>query len=142
MAGKAGMTNRNKQFLLNKLRKMYGDDFEPVMKMAGNAAFLQGIADEHQGGYAVLYESTVAELEGVGGQETFEDIKAKAIAATKEANFEWDRIAKYTTPQLKAVEITGDVDVTNHVGLPEVDDIVEDLLDEEADTRFEEDTSD
>lgn len=140
MSGKAGMTNRNKQFLLNRLRVMYGEDFEPVMKMAGNAAFLQGIADEHQNGYSVLYESTSDELKEVGGPATLDDIKAKAIAASKEANYEWDRVAKYTTPQLKSVEITGEVDVTNHVGLPEVDDIVEELLNDETDTRSEEDT--
>lgn len=130
MSGKPGMTHKNKVFLLNKLREMYGDDFEPVMKMAGNAAFLQGIADKHQKDFKE------------DKAETSEDTQPKAIAATKEANYEWDRIAKYTTPQLKAVEITGDVDVTNHAGLPEVDDIVEDLLNEETDSRSEEDTQD
>ena len=126
MSGKAGMTNRNKQFLLNKLKDMYGDDFEPVMKMAGNAAFLQGIADEHQSGYTFLYESTDGAIEQVG-QETFEVVKEKAIAATKEANYEWDRIAKYTTPQLKAVEITGALDIN-----------VSDMTDEELTNRLQE----
>lgn len=140
MPSRAGSPNRSKQRLLKALQKEYGDDFEPVMKMAGNADFLQGIADEHQGNYKGI-DDDLAPLPGEK-EETSEDIQAKAIAASKEANAEWDRIAKYTTPQLKAVEITGDVDVTNHVGLPEVDDIVEELLDDETDTRTEEDTQD
>ncbi len=81
MSGKKGMINRNKQFLLNRLHDMYGDDFEPVIRMAENAVFIQRQADEAQ-------ESTADE----------------AIALTKEAITAWDKIARYVTPQLKATE--------------------------------------
>lgn len=142
MPSRAGSPNRNKQRLLKALQKEYGDDFEPVMKMAGNASFLQGIADEYQGAHSYEEELTDGDPKEGSGPGILSAIKDKAIAASKEANAEWDRIAKYTTPQLKAVEITGDVDVTNHVGLPEVDDIVEEILNDETDTRSEEDSPD
>lgn len=108
---------RNKQFLLNKLRDMYGDDFDPVVKMSKNATTLQKIA------------------------ESQDDDDGKARTA-KDANVEWDRVAKYTTPQLKSIEINLDADVTNHEGLPEVDALVEDLLDGETDSHSPEDLSD
>ena len=78
MASRQGSPNKNKSFLLNRLQKMYGDDFHPIIKMAENAVKL------HQ----------VAELSGEGA-----DIKA-AIDG-------WDKIAAYTEPKLKAMELTG-----------------------------------
>ena len=57
---------------------MYGDDFHPIMKMAENAVKLHDIANVSQ-------ESA--------------DIKA-AIDG-------WDKIAAYTEPKLKAMELTG-----------------------------------
>lgn len=34
MARPTGSLNKNKDFLLKKLQAMYGDDFDPIMKMA------------------------------------------------------------------------------------------------------------
>lgn len=78
MSRQAGTPNKNKPFLLNRLKDMYGDDFHPIMKMAENAVKLHEIA-------ATTQESA--------------DIKA-AIDG-------WDKIATYTEPKLKAVEVTG-----------------------------------
>ena len=47
MARRAGIPEKNKAFLNNRLKAMYGDDFEPVMKMAQNAVVLQEITDRH-----------------------------------------------------------------------------------------------
>lgn len=73
---------RNKKFLMNRLQDMYGDDFHPIMRMAENAVELQEAA-QREGDPASLK----AAIDG------------------------WDRIAKYVEPQLKAVDITGDVGV-------------------------------
>ena len=79
MGSRAGVPNKNKQFLLNRLQDMYGDDFHPIIRMAENALCLHMKATETQ---------EVA------------DLKASIDG--------WDKIAQYTEPKLKAVEITGE----------------------------------
>ena len=85
---------------MSRLRDQYGKDFEPVMSMSANALFLQKVADEAQ--------AKLDELKGADriDLEANKSARAAAIDAAKEANKEWDRVAKYTTPQLKAVENT------------------------------------
>jgi hypothetical protein len=82
MASRAGSSNKNKAFLLKRLQDMYGDDFHPIMKMAENAVSLQTLADTTQDD-ANIYK---AALDG------------------------WDKVASYTEPKLKAIEISGDPD--------------------------------
>ena len=72
-----GKRNRNKEYLMARLKDMYGEDFNPIMKMAGNAVEMQKLVDE---------ENTI-------------ETRERAITA-------WDKIAKYTQPQLKAIEVT------------------------------------
>tara|TARA_Y100000310_G_C20350346_1_gene654033 strand:- start:254 stop:616 length:363 start_codon:yes stop_codon:yes gene_type:complete len=79
---------------------MYGDDFEPVMQMSKNAFFLQGIADEAQAKVAELKAAEVVDLEEI------KKAMNEARTLLKEVNSEWDRVAKYVTPQLKAQEVT------------------------------------
>ena len=74
-----GAANKNKQYLLNRLKDMYGDDFDPVMKMASQAVKLDSLADDDP---------------SVGNQK-------ESIAA-------WGRIAEFVTPKLKATELTTD----------------------------------
>ena len=71
-----GKRNRNKEFLMARLKEMYGKDFHPIMKMSQNAIEMQKLVDE---------ENTI-------------ENRDKAITA-------WDKIAKYTEPQLKAIEV-------------------------------------
>jgi len=78
MGRPTGSNNRNKNFLLNRLKDMYGDDFHPIMRMAESAVQLQKIADEEQ------------------------DVQAHKAALDG-----WDKIANYTEPKLKSVEVTG-----------------------------------
>lgn len=87
---------KNKQFLLSRLRAMYGDDFDPVMKMAANASFLQSVADK-------AFRSAKAKNSGI-------DEERAAVTASQDALNAWDRIARYTTPQLKAIEHSVDSD--------------------------------
>jgi len=78
MSRPKGSNNRNKNFLLNRLKDMYGEDFHPIMRMAENAVKLQQIAEIEQD-----------------------------VTAHKAALDGWDKVAQYTEPKLKAVEMTG-----------------------------------
>lgn len=76
MARPKGTPNRNKRSLLARLKEEYGDEFEPILRMAEQAVEIHNLANE-----------------------------TKDIEDRKDAVNAWDRIAKYTTPQLKAVEV-------------------------------------
>lgn len=83
MARPSGSSNKNKAFLLKKLQDMYGDDFNPVIKMAGNAVQLQKIAD----------------------------LDPEDANTQKAALDGWDKVAQYVEPKLKAVEVSGGMDL-------------------------------
>lgn len=74
-----GSPNKNKKFLLARLQDMYGAQFHPIMKMAEAASKLDYIA-EQEGDVSAL----TAALNG------------------------WSKIAEYTEPKLKAVEVRAD----------------------------------
>ena len=76
MPSRAGSPNRNKAFLMDRLKDMYGEDFHPIMRMAENAVTLHDQAR--------------------GTMDTA-DLKLSIDA--------WDRIAQYTEPKLKASEV-------------------------------------
>jgi hypothetical protein len=76
-------TVRNKKFLLNRLKAMYGEDFHPIMKMAKNANRLQELVED-----------------GEGGENEIADLKASIEA--------WDKVAPYVAPKLKAIELSTD----------------------------------
>ena len=78
MPSRKGSPNKNKNFLLKRLEDMYGKDFHPIMRMAESAVELQRIASEEQD-----------------------------VQAYKAALDGWDKIANYTEPKLKSVEVTG-----------------------------------
>ena len=79
MASRKGSPNRNRQFLLNRLQDMYGEEFHPVMRMADNANKLDEIASN---------------------EPDSNNLKASIDA--------WDKIAQYVQPKLKAMELTGE----------------------------------
>lgn len=93
MAPRTGSTNRNKQFLLNRLQEMYGDDFHPIMKMAHNASTLQERVEEQ------------------GESAETSDIL--------DANKAWGAIAEYTEPKLRSIEVDGSV----NLGLSDLSDV-------------------
>jgi len=70
---------KNEKFLLKRLEKMYGEEFDPIMQIAKNAHRLQQIADESEN-----------------------DADSQV-----DANKEWERMAQFTHPKLKSVEHTG-----------------------------------
>ena len=76
MPSRLGSRNKNKRSLLNRLQDMYGKDFHPIMKMAESAMTLHEIAS-----------------------------KTKAMNDLSRSIDAWDKIAKYTEPKLKALDI-------------------------------------
>lgn len=83
---KAGTLNKNSKFLLHRLKVMYGEHFDPVIKMAENAIKMDKLAE------SVLRTKTKF--------TPFEKMTAvgNCIGA-------WDKIAKYTSPVLKSIEV-------------------------------------
>lgn len=78
------MSKKNDKFLLNRLKDMYGDDFDPIMRMAANAARLQEDID-----------ARTEKKEAVTSDELVE------------VNKEWERVAQFTSPKLKSIEVAG-----------------------------------
>ena len=76
MARPQGSMNKNKRGLLAQLKRQYGDDFNPIMKMAEHAVTLHEVAVQ---------------------SKTRDDIKASLDA--------WGKVAEYTEPKLKALEV-------------------------------------
>jgi heterodisulfide reductase subunit B len=82
MPSRAGRPNKNKQFLINKLQEMYGEKFDAILKACENAFRMQEIAEQTQ-----------------AMDEEFERRK-DCVGA-------WEKVAQYTTPKLKAIELSG-----------------------------------
>ena len=69
---------------MNRLKDMYGKDFDPVMKMAEQAATLDQLA-----------------------------LEDPSVTNQKESIHAWGKIAEFVTPKLKATEVTtGDSGLT------------------------------
>ena len=80
----AEMSKSQKEHFVKRMQNIYGENFDPLMKMAENSMRLQEIADNES-------DNANAQIE---------------------ANKEWERIAQFTTPKLKSVEHTGDKQIT------------------------------
>ena len=80
------VSKRNEKFLLTRLKSMYGEDFDPIIQIAENAARLQA--------------AIMGKLES--GDDDIE------LSALIEANKEWERMAQFTHPKLKSVEHTAE----------------------------------
>ena len=92
MPSRKDSPNRNTRFLTNRLKAMYGEDFEPIVKAAECAVRMQQMANEAE-----------------GTEEEF-DMRKDCVAA-------WERIGQYCSPKLKAVEI---VDENGDNALPKL----------------------
>ena len=76
MARPKGAINKNKRGLLAELKRQYGADFHPIMKMAEHAVKMHSLALE----------------------ENEQQLRKDSIDA-------WSKIAEYTEPKLKAMEL-------------------------------------
>jgi hypothetical protein len=74
MASRAGCPNKNKKFLLNRLKDMFGKDFDPIIRMSEQAAELHKLARENH--------------------------DVPSYRASIDA---WDKVAVYVEPKLKSV---------------------------------------
>ena len=83
MARPKGALGKNKAFLLNRLQAMYGKDFDPVMKMAEQAATLDQLA-----------------------------LEEPSVTNQKESIHAWGKIAEFVTPKLRSTESVVDNQVT------------------------------
>ena len=107
MSGKKGMVHKNKQFLLKRLQDMYGNDFDPVMQMSANAVKLQSLVD------SVFDDSNATPKEKL-------EVLILAISA-------WEKPAQYTNAKLRAMEVTGGIEVRQHRALSEMLSQIEEL---------------
>lgn len=109
MPSRLGSSNKNKKFLLNRLQKMYGDKFHPIMSIAANCKELQDAAN------AIEIPKIDEDPEDL--DDAMSQVKAYVAAinakhkALRVANAEWSRIAEYTEPKLKSVDIDLNADV-------------------------------
>ena len=84
MARTKGALGKNKAFLLNRLKSIYGDSFDPIMKAAEQAHTLDKLAQEEP-----------------------------SVANQRDSIASWLKIAEYVAPKLKAIEhSTGDTGLT------------------------------
>jgi hypothetical protein len=74
MASRAGSPNKNKKFLLNRLKDMFGEDFDPIIRMSEQASELHDLAREN-----------------------------RDVSSLKASIDAWDKIAVYVEPKLKSV---------------------------------------
>ena len=86
MARTKGAVGKNKAFLMSRLQDMYGEQFDPVMKMAQQAVKLDELAESDP-----------------------------SVSNQKESIQAWGKIAEFVSPKLKAVEMTGDTGITLNV---------------------------
>lgn len=93
-----GALDKNKAFLLNRLKDMYGDDFDPVMMAAKNAYEMQEMA---------TVELTDDQIEEMSAKE-YLSVTDTTFMRKKECVAAWDKISSYVAPKLKAVELTGE----------------------------------
>jgi hypothetical protein len=110
MGRPVGSKGKPKRMLTVRLQELYGDDFNPVVKMAGNAVTLQNIAQDaiefynkalqeiQDGGASILDEEAVKEL--------MKMTQRMSQTATDAING-WDRVAQYVQPKMKTIEHTG-----------------------------------
>lgn len=91
MARDAGIPNKNKKFLMNRLQEMYGQDFHPIMSMAKNAHEFQQLVDMN-----------IGDPENRGSDLI-------------EANKLWEGIAQYVEPKLKAIDIDHGIQENNPI---------------------------
>ena len=104
MARPANSSDKNRKFLLNRLQDMYGKDFDPIMMAAKNAKEMNDLAQIE------LTEDQMAEMEG----KDLLNFTDAIFARKKECVAAFDKIAQYVQPKLKAIEISGDLEISSH----------------------------
>lgn len=98
MARPAGSQNKNKQSLIMLLQAKY-PGYQPVVSMADHAHALDKLVDEAIAHNKAAHDDDASELPV---------LRAGTIVEMRNtASDMHNRVAKYVTPQLKSVEVTG-----------------------------------
>ena len=108
MARPKGALGKNKAFLLNRLKAMYGKDFDPVMKIAENAMRLDKIAEDAM---IALEQIATSDAKSLDDLKAMSSIAEQARPAIVDAVNAWDKLSVYCKPKLKAIAIDGNLDV-------------------------------
>lgn len=107
MARPVGSKNKPKRLLAIRLAEMYGEDFNPVVKMAGNAVNLQKIADNAIEGMEKAVELLTSEFTSDDDIDTYRKSIVQVSVTAGDAINAWDRVAQYVQPKMKTIEHTG-----------------------------------
>ena len=99
-----GSQSKNKDFLMKRLQDMYGKDFDPVMMAAKNAYEMNKLAQ---------LELTDEQMADMDGRDILQATEA-VFMRKKECVNAFDKIAQYVQPKLKAIEISGELQVDTH----------------------------
>lgn len=107
MASRKGIPNKNKAFLMKRLKEQLGDDFDPVINAAKNAARMQKIADEA--------ERMAADNEFEQRKDTVSIAADNEFKLRKDTVSAWEKVAQYVEPKLKAIEVdvSGEIEVND-----------------------------
>jgi hypothetical protein len=103
MARTLGSKDKPKRALIMRLKQIYGDEFDVVLKMAENATNIQLIADSAMD---VLHE-IIKEPGDTDATERVQICRGASSSAVEAINA-WDKVAVYVQPKLKQVELTGE----------------------------------
>ncbi len=83
-----GIPNRNRGYTLNKLKEMWGDDFDPLVKMAESCNELIKLASDYKKEHPTNWTEIFSFNERIVSS--------------------FDKVASYTQPKLKAIEVKTD----------------------------------
>lgn len=100
MPSRQGSPNKPRQALLARLKEMYGDEFDPIMKMAENCMRMEQIAEE------IAKESNEGEF-----------------SARKECANSWSKMAEYITPKLRSVDAEINVNDSQEAWLKKIEEM-------------------
>ena len=100
-----GTPNKPKRALLVRLTEMYGEEFNPILQMAGNAVNVQMMTNEAVADYKEKAPADIGKYE----EDEIKKAASKVVVLSRESNDLWDKIAQYVTPKLKAIEMDSSV---------------------------------
>lgn len=97
MASREGSKNKNKAFLLNRLRDMYGDSFDPIMRAAALANRLDTLI-QAQDAQAALLNDPSDKLEA----------EQKTVGLVLQTIDKWLKVGEFTNGKVSAITLSQD----------------------------------
>jgi hypothetical protein len=97
MASRAGSPNKNKAFLLNKLKEMYGEQFDPIMRAAALANRIDGFIEKRD-----------AEIKEIKDPEQKIEAEQKSVLLILSAIDKWLKVGEFTNGKVQAITLSQD----------------------------------